>query len=146
MLGICQLLIYKLQAFYNIHQFILNYTISKQALSAHSHLKSSLIEHFVFRQSRSMIISYNEWTRKKESFYKKYSSSKYIVNLSLMVTYLKYKPLFYFNGTSYFKNVNNYFNANIYSYLETSGGQSSNLYLNAVHFFNDNANQTSLVA
>jgi hypothetical protein len=25
-------------------------------------------------------------------------------------------------------------NTNIYSYLETSGGQSSNLYLNVVHF------------
>ncbi len=25
---------------------------------------------------------------------------------------------------------------NIYSYLETSGGQSSNLFLNVVHFFN----------
>ena len=32
------------------------------------------------------------------------------------------------------KNVNNYFNTNIYSYLETSGGQSSYLYLNFVHF------------
>jgi hypothetical protein len=32
------------------------------------------------------------------------------------------------------KNVNNYSNTNIYSYLETSGGQSSNLYLNVVHF------------
>jgi hypothetical protein len=28
-----------------------------------------------------------------------------------------------------------YLNANIYSYLETSGGQSSNLHLNVVHFF-----------
>jgi hypothetical protein len=28
------------------------------------------------------------------------------------------------------------FNTNIYSYLETLGGQSSNLYLNVVHFFN----------
>jgi hypothetical protein len=27
-------------------------------------------------------------------------------------------------------------NTNIYSYLETSGGQSYNPYLNAVHFFN----------
>jgi hypothetical protein len=35
-----------------------------------------------------------------------------------------------------FKNVNNCFNTNIYSYLETSGGQSSNLYLNVVNFFN----------
>ncbi len=35
-----------------------------------------------------------------------------------------------------FKNVNNCLNTNIYLYLETSGGQSSNPYLNAVHFFN----------
>jgi hypothetical protein len=34
------------------------------------------------------------------------------------------------------KIVNNCFNTNIYSYLETSGGQSYNLYLNVVHFFN----------
>jgi hypothetical protein len=34
------------------------------------------------------------------------------------------------------KNVNNCLISNIYSYLETSGGQSSNLYLNVVHFFN----------
>ncbi len=35
-----------------------------------------------------------------------------------------------------FKNVNNHLNTNICSYLETSGDQSSNLYLNIVHFFN----------
>jgi hypothetical protein len=35
-----------------------------------------------------------------------------------------------------FKNVNNYLNTNIHSYLETSGSQSSNLYLNVVHFLN----------
>jgi hypothetical protein len=35
------------------------------------------------------------------------------------------------------KNVNNCLNTNIYSYLETSGGKSSNVYLNAVHFFNN---------
>ncbi len=34
------------------------------------------------------------------------------------------------------KNVNNCLNTNIYSYLETSGGQSSNAYLNVVQFFN----------
>jgi hypothetical protein len=28
-------------------------------------------------------------------------------------------------------------NTNIYSYLETSGGQSSNPYLNVFHFFKD---------
>jgi hypothetical protein len=31
---------------------------------------------------------------------------------------------------------NNYLNPNIYFYLETSGGQSSDLYLNVVHFLN----------
>jgi hypothetical protein len=34
------------------------------------------------------------------------------------------------------KNLNNCLNTNIYSNLETSGGQSSNPYLNDVHFFN----------
>jgi len=34
------------------------------------------------------------------------------------------------------KNVKNYLNTNIPSYLETSGGQSSNLYLNLVYFLN----------
>jgi hypothetical protein len=38
------------------------------------------------------------------------------------------------------KNVNKHLNTNIYTYLETSGGQSSNLYLNAVHFFNTSIN------
>jgi hypothetical protein len=38
------------------------------------------------------------------------------------------------------KNVNSCLNTNIYSYQESSGGQSSNLYLNLVHFFNANVN------
>jgi hypothetical protein len=38
------------------------------------------------------------------------------------------------------KNVNNYLNTNIYSYLETSGDQNSNIYLNVVHFFNTSVN------
>jgi len=32
------------------------------------------------------------------------------------------------NGTAHFKAANNSLNTNIYSYLETSGGQSSNLF------------------
>jgi hypothetical protein len=38
------------------------------------------------------------------------------------------------------KNVSNGLNTDIYSYLETSGGKSYNLYLNAVHFFNTSVN------
>jgi hypothetical protein len=38
------------------------------------------------------------------------------------------------------KNVDNSMNTNIYSYLETSGGQGSNLQLYVVHFFNTNVN------
>jgi len=44
------------------------------------------------------------------------------------------------------KNVNNYLNTNIYSYLETSGGQSSDLYLNVVYLWNTSANYTSVTA
>ncbi len=41
------------------------------------------------------------------------------------------------NGTEHaLKNVNNCLDTNIYSYLETSGGQSFNIYLNVVNFFN----------
>jgi hypothetical protein len=38
------------------------------------------------------------------------------------------------------KNVNNDWNTSIFFYLETSGGQSSNLYLNVVYFFNASVN------
>ncbi len=38
------------------------------------------------------------------------------------------------------KNVNICLNTNICSYLQTSGGQSSNPYLNFVHFFNTRVN------
>jgi hypothetical protein len=37
------------------------------------------------------------------------------------------------------KNVNNCLNTTIYSYLETSGGQNSNPYLNVVLFSNTRA-------
>ncbi len=38
------------------------------------------------------------------------------------------------------KIVNTCLNANIYSYLETSGGKSYNLYLNVIHYFNASVN------
>ncbi len=38
------------------------------------------------------------------------------------------------------KIANNSLNTNIYSYLETSGGQSYNLYLNDVNIFNTSLN------
>jgi hypothetical protein len=44
------------------------------------------------------------------------------------------------------KNVNNCLNANISSYLETSGGQSSNQYLNVVHFINTRADYKYVAA
>jgi hypothetical protein len=44
------------------------------------------------------------------------------------------------------KNVNNCLNANIYSYLVTSGGKSSNLYLNVVQFFDTSVNKISVAA
>jgi hypothetical protein len=44
------------------------------------------------------------------------------------------------------KNVINYLNTNIYSYLETSGGQSFNLCFNVVHFLNTSVNKMSVAA
>jgi len=44
------------------------------------------------------------------------------------------------------KNGNNCLNTNIFSYLETSGGQNCDLYLNVVHFFNTSVNETSVAA
>jgi hypothetical protein len=44
------------------------------------------------------------------------------------------------NGTARLNNANNCLNTNMSSYLETSGGQSSNLYLNVVHIFNTSDN------
>ncbi len=38
------------------------------------------------------------------------------------------------------KNVSNNLNTNIYSYIETSGGQRSNLYLNVGQFINASVN------
>ncbi len=40
------------------------------------------------------------------------------------------------NGAAHLKNVDNCLNTNIYSYLETSGGQSSKLYLNVLFCIN----------
>jgi hypothetical protein len=45
-------------------------------------------------------------------------------------------PEFEINGIVRFENVNNCLNTNIFSCLLTSGGQSSYIYLNVVHFFN----------
>ncbi len=44
------------------------------------------------------------------------------------------------------KNVNSCLNTNIYSYLETSGGQSYIPYLNVVHFFHTSVNYTYVAA
>ncbi len=44
------------------------------------------------------------------------------------------------------KNVNSCLNTNFYSDLETCGSQSSNLYLNVVHFLNTGVNKTLVAA
>jgi hypothetical protein len=50
------------------------------------------------------------------------------------------------NGIARFKNVKNCLNGNINPYFETFGGQSSNLYLNVIHFYNTSANYTFVAA
>ncbi len=62
------------------------------------------------------------------------------VKSTVLVLGMLFKPSLIFVGFARrmeqrtLKNVNNYLNTSIYSYLETSGGESSNLYLNVMHF------------
>ncbi len=68
-------------------------------------------------------------------FYKLFYSCNLQYNeISLLDLSLKH------NRRAGFKNVNNCLNSKIYSYFETSSGQSYNLYLNVVHFFNASVN------
>jgi hypothetical protein len=50
------------------------------------------------------------------------------------------KVIFLYNRTEHFNKCSN---TNIYSYLETSGGQTFNLYLSVIRFFNTSVNWTS---
>ena len=60
----------------------------------------------------------------------------FLQNLRVLVTVQSFQKVLLSLEHRALKNVNNNLNANIYSYLQTSGGQISNLYLNVVHFFN----------
>jgi hypothetical protein len=66
--------------------------------------------------------------------------------MSALTTLLLLLPYSFDNGTACFKNVNICLNTNIYTNLETSGGQSSNLYLSVIRFFNASVNETSVAA
>jgi hypothetical protein len=75
----------------------------------------------------------------------------YHVNLqikTLLMNQKDFSQLYYakHNGTMHFKNINLCLNTNNYSYLETSGGQSYDLYLNFIHFSNTSVNKTSVAA
>jgi hypothetical protein len=59
----------------------------------------------------------------------------------VLISFLLY--LYTINRTANFKIC---LNNNIYSYLETSGGQSSDVYLSVVHLFNTSVNYRSVVA
>ncbi len=56
-------------------------------------------------------------------------------NLNLKMTEIEA-----FNGTEHFKNVNNYLNTNIFSYLEKSVVQSYYIYLNVINIFSTSIN------
>ncbi len=90
-------------------------------------------------------------SRKGQNFIKSYEERFYNISPKSFFT-LKSKETFEAaNCTSFIavivvmderalRNVKNHSNTNICSYLETSGGQSSNLYLNVVHIFNVSVN------
>ncbi len=65
-------------------------------------------------------------------------SLKYVVYLKNLWL-LKYFYIIFQMEQHALKNVNNCSNTSIYSYLETSGGHSSNPYFNVDHFLNTRA-------
>ncbi len=76
----------------------------------------------------------------EEKFFIKFKSKLHVAKMSLIVP--ASISILAMERPS-LKNVNNGFNTKIYSYLETSGGQSYNLYLN-VKFLNTSLNQISV--
>ncbi len=58
----------------------------------------------------------------------------------IMIIYFATKTAVLLMEQCTLRNVNNYLNTNIKSYLKISGGQSSYLYLKVVHFFNTSVN------
>ena len=70
----------------------------------------------------------------------KNDASRIIIDdLRVMLQLVALFTIIIYNGTACFKIVNNCLNTNIYSYIETSGGKSFNLYVN-VHVFNISVN------
>jgi hypothetical protein len=67
------------------------------------------------------------------------SKNKHIVTLSISYLLLKWNSML-------LKNIKKCLNANIYSCLETSGGQSFTPYFNVVPFINTRADQKSVAA
>ncbi len=60
--------------------------------------------------------------------------------LALELSLKTSKPNLSKRTTAHLENVYNCLNMDINSYLETFGGQSSNLQINVVHFFNTSVN------
>ena len=79
---------------------------------------------FLFTMLTRLIASHRSWITKLMS-----SSKVHFLPFFLNFTFSQME-------LHSLKNANNYFNANIYSFLETSGGQSSNPYSNVVPFLN----------
>ncbi len=70
-----------------------------------------------------------------------YMCKIYLLNFLIwIILFCEQSSEWHFNGRAHFTNVSICLDTNIWSYLETSGGQSSNLYLNAVYFFNASVN------
>jgi hypothetical protein len=58
----------------------------------------------------------------------------------MLIVTLHYAECPILMGEHTLKNVNKFLNTSFYSYLDTSGGQSSNLFLNVAYFFNTSVN------
>jgi hypothetical protein len=74
-----------------------------------------------------------------KSFFQKITIQTCVLIATIQEKFV-YHPVYCSMEQHTLRNVNNHLNTNIYNYLETSGGQSSNQYLKVVHFFNTSVN------
>ncbi len=101
------------------------------------------------RVSKELSANAKSLSRSRECFIEVYIDNRCLIIIEYFDSKCHQAPSVisrYLKEQHTLKNVNNCLKTNIYFYLETSGGQSFNLYLNVVHFFNTSVNWTSVAA
>ncbi len=98
------------------------------------------------KQTGSQVHGQTDRQTERQTYRRRYRSNKIVIFdvspkiCNLFLSTISILHLHLINKLITLRHVDNYLNASICSYLDTSCGQSSNLYLKVVHFFNTGVN------